>query len=76
MSTPQNMDIKSLIIKIMPQIFKTVLSMDRKERKSSILLIIDRMQRNNEPKDMVSALRCLLTDSVAEKALEVLNQEE
>ena len=28
MRTPQNMDIKSLIIRIMPQIFKTVLSMD------------------------------------------------
>ena len=54
----------------------TVLSMDREERKSSIRLIIDRMQRNNESKDVVSALRCLLTHSVAEKALEVLNQEE
>jgi len=28
MSTPQDMDIKSLIIKMMPQLFKTVLSMD------------------------------------------------
>ncbi len=54
---------------------KTVLSMNREERKSAIRLIIDRMQKNNEPEDVVSALRCLLTHSVADKALEVLGGE-
>jgi hypothetical protein len=49
-----------------------VLSLDPKNRKSFLSLIIHDMKIGGAPEDFVNAIRCFMNDSAADKALKLL----
>lgn len=51
-----------------------ILSQSPFHRTSIINSFVENMRLNNAPKELISAIACLLDDSVAEKALEILTK--
>ena len=53
---------------------RTILSQDRFNRASILNAYIEDLRLKKAPKEFISAIACLLDDSIAAKALEILNE--